>query len=84
LTYVQSLMSERCSDPRVIREILSRRDPSGFYVILAFREAEDVLNDLREGVEVEVVGDLAIVRTRSRSLAEKIVRRLASARLFKC
>jgi len=77
-------MSERCRDSKVVREILSRRDPSGFYVILASRGAEEVLSDLGEGVEVEVAGDLTIVRTRSRSLAEKIVRRLAAAKLLKC
>jgi len=77
-------MTERCNDPRVIREILSRRDPGGFYVILASRGAEEALSDLGEGVEVEVAGDLTIVRTRSRSLAEKIVRRLASVKLLKC
>ena len=62
----------------VIKEILSRRDPQGMYVIVADARARDVVEEFRGwGVEWEEVGDEIIVRTRSRSVAERLARALA-------
>ncbi len=52
---------------------LGKRDPEGYFVIVASKEAKDFLP---EGVKVEEVGDEIIIRTKSRSLAMRIVKEL--------
>jgi adenylylsulfate kinase-like enzyme len=66
---------------RFVREYLSRRDPQGYYVILARKESKDMLAGI-SGIIVEEVGDMVIVRTRSRSIAEKVIRLLAKRGLL--
>ncbi len=64
-----------------IRDILSRRAPDGSYVILAKSEALPLIE--QEQVEIEVLGkNLVAVKTKSRSLAEKLARRLARKKLL--
>ncbi len=65
---------------RAIDELLSRRDPMGYYVLLAKREALELLKDM--GVEVEEAGELVVVKTRSRSLARKTAKILAEKKLL--
>jgi len=72
-----------CNVDRVAAEILAKRDPEGYYVILAEPSAREVLNGF-SGIVVEEAGNSLVVRTRSRSLVEKVVKRLASAGLLKC
>ena len=64
-------------DERVLRDLLSRRDPRGYYVVpVASRYAGEVkklVEKLRD-VVVEDAGDVIIVRVRSRSVAAKIAR----------
>jgi len=72
-----------CNVDRVVAEILAKRDPEGYYVVLADPGAREVLNGFK-GIVVEEAGGSLVVRTRSRSLVEKLVRRLASAGLLKC
>ena len=67
---------------KIVREVLSRKDPRGFYVITAHREALEVVGRLR-GVSIEESGDTLIIMTRSRSLAEKILRMLMARNLYK-
>jgi len=68
----------------VIKEILSRRDPQGMYVIVADARARDIIEEFRGwGIEWEEVGDEVIVRTRSRSVAERLARALARRGLLK-
>jgi RNase P/RNase MRP subunit p29 len=66
---------------RLIREYLSRRDPQGYYVILARKESKDILAGI-SGIVVEETGNILIVRTRSRSIAEKVIRLLAKRGLL--
>lgn len=61
---------------------LGRRDPAGFYVVVAKRGAEKLAESVG-GVEVEVVGDCVVIRTRSRSKAERVYERLRAAGLLK-
>ncbi|MET1101345.1 MAG: hypothetical protein ABWW69_02540 [Pyrodictiaceae archaeon] len=60
----------------LIRGILSRRDPEGYYVIPASPRAMSMLQGIR-GVEVVETGDVILARTRSRRLAARIARMLA-------
>jgi len=72
-----------CNVDRVVAEILAKRDPEGYYVILAEPSAREVLNGFK-GIVIEEAGGSLVARTRSRSLVEKLVRRLAKAGLLKC
>lgn len=59
-------------------DILRRRDPSGYYVIPAKREAlEAIPEELAEKLVVEEAGELVILRTRSRSIARRVAILLA-------
>ena len=62
---------------RLLRELLSRRDPSGHYVIPVrnTREARELISV--EDVEAEEAGDVIYVRVRSRSVAARLAARLA-------
>ncbi len=61
----------------LISDILSRRDPHGYFVIpLDSDKAKDVLEGLDlEGVKFIYANDTVLVKTRSRSLAQRILRR---------
>ena len=67
---------------RVEEEILARRDPKGYYVIVASRESLKLLAGM-PGVVVEEHGDLAVIKVKARSLARRIVRMLASRNLLR-
>ncbi len=68
----------------VVRELLSRRDPQGMYVILADPRARDIVERFRGwGATYEIVGDVMIVRIRSRGVAEKLARILLERGLLK-
>jgi hypothetical protein len=74
------------SNERVIKEILSRRDPQGYYIILAANSAElqRVLEEyIGLGVQVDYYGDAVLIRCKSRRVAEEIARKLHSKRLLK-
>ncbi|MEB3862089.1 MAG: hypothetical protein GSR84_07715 [Desulfurococcales archaeon] len=58
----------------VTREILSRRDPHGYYVIPAKEEARSLARG--PGIIVIDVGDGILIKTRSRSQAIKLLRLL--------
>ncbi len=61
----------------LVREFLSKKSPEGYYVIPvpARSEAKSLLEKY-SGVVVEEAGTLLFVKTRSRSMAEKILRKL--------
>jgi len=65
----------------LFREILSRRDPHGYYVIPAEDEAKSLV--LMQGVIIVDVGDGILVKTRSRSQALKILKMLYKRNLLK-
>ncbi len=64
------------SHSSILQEILSRRDPHGYYVIPIKNEAvsEERERLRKPGIIVIEYGDLALVKTRSRSTAEKLAR----------
>lgn len=59
---------------------MSRRDPSGYYVIVAVDhdETREILSEFtrREKLLVERAGNVAIIRCRSRKTAEELARAL--------
>ncbi|RLF05892.1 MAG: hypothetical protein DRK00_03235 [Thermoprotei archaeon] len=57
-------------------EELRRRDPEGYYVITVKRGELDRLGEIIERVKVEEAGELVFIRTRSRSIAKLILRKL--------
>lgn len=64
-------------DERILRDLLSKRDPHGYYVVPVARHYVDELKKLVEkmkDVVVEDAGDVVIVRVRSRSVAARIAR----------
>jgi|YelNatPaOPRAMG01_1025707.scaffolds.fasta_scaffold15227_3 hypothetical protein len=63
------------------REKLGPRSPEGYYVILARPEAAGELEGI-EGLIVEEVGGTLCIKTRSRSAALKLYRRLAARGLL--
>ena len=63
----------------ILRDVLSRRDPHGYYVIPVKAEGRDLVEPYlrRPGVVLVEYADIILLKTRSRSLAEKIARSLA-------
>jgi hypothetical protein len=60
---------------RLLRDLLSRRDPHGYYVIPARPEARSIVEGLAGGEAIIVdAADVILVKVRSRSTASKILR----------
>ncbi len=58
-----------------LEEILSRRDPHGYYVIPVDAEGfEKIRGSLPEGAVVVEAGDVVLVKVRSRSAAARLAR----------
>ena len=57
---------------RLLRDILARKDPEGYYVIPAKREALEHLESLLKDLSIVEAGDIVLLRTRSRRVAERI------------
>ncbi|MEM1508421.1 MAG: hypothetical protein QXY49_06015 [Thermofilaceae archaeon] len=53
------------------RFFIERRDPQGFYIVIAKKEALDTLAEF-EGVIVEEIGDAVALKTKSRRTAFKL------------
>ena len=53
--------------------MLGKRDPQGYFVIVAKKEALDLLP---KEASVEEAGDSIIIKIKSRSLAQKLLKRL--------
>jgi len=67
---------------RIIRELLSRRDPEGYFVI-PLRNAPEARRLAEEsGAVIEEAGDVILARLRSRSAAERLARAALSRRLL--
>lgn len=64
-------------------ELLRRKDPWGYYIVPAKRDAlRELPSNLLEALDVEDVGDIILLRTRSRALARKIAGILLRKRLL--
>ncbi|ALU12637.1 hypothetical protein EYM_05980 [Ignicoccus islandicus DSM 13165] len=57
---------------------LGKRDPQGYYVIVAKAEAKELVG---EGL-IEEVGDCVVIRIKSKSRAQKLLRKLQSRGLL--
>jgi hypothetical protein len=67
-------LPRRKSYEELIRELLARRNPHGYYVIPI---KIDGINEVVKGIEgaiIEEIGDTALVMVRSRHEAERIAR----------
>jgi len=67
------------SEEVLVREILQRKDPHGYYVIPVREEALPLIRPYmaRPGVILVEYSDLILFKTRSRSLAEKVAHLVA-------
>ncbi len=65
----------------IIREYLSRKTPDGYYVIPVKPGARGLIEKYK-GLVLEETGSLLFIKTRSRSVAEKILRKLYRQRLL--
>ncbi|MDK6029116.1 hypothetical protein QPL79_07050 [Ignisphaera sp. 4213-co] len=68
---------------KIVREYLSRKDPRGNYVIPADKNCVDIINRFNNFIEVEEAGNTILIKTRSRRIAEKIVRILVQREYMK-
>jgi hypothetical protein len=61
---------------KLVKTILSKPDPQGYYVVPIRRDGLKVIEQLVKsaGLLVEEVGDIVLVRTRSRSTASILVK----------
>ncbi|HIQ23608.1 MAG TPA: hypothetical protein EYH50_00995 [Pyrodictium delaneyi] len=65
---------------RVIEDILRRPDPTGYYVIVLRRDdgraniVDAILEKYRGKVVEETLGDIIVIRTKSRRIARDIAR----------
>ncbi len=57
---------------------LGKRDPQGYYVILAKAEARDLVRDAL----IEEAGDCLILRIKSKSKAQRLLRKLLALGLL--
>ena len=67
---------ERKDIKKIIDDIVSRKDPQGYYVIPAKKDALKFLK-MENEVLIEDIGDSIIIRVKSRRIAERIARGLA-------
>ncbi len=70
------LVEEACDGRMSTTDILSRKDPNGYYVILAKRSALDLVSSLSLPVIAQDEGRYVVFKTRSRSIAKKLVEQL--------
>ncbi|MEM1713798.1 MAG: hypothetical protein QXW36_04625 [Desulfurococcaceae archaeon] len=70
----------------IIKQILSRKDPHGYFVIIAVKnnESKAIIDKyLRiSNLIIGEVGDVIIIRGRSREVIEKLARSLATRKLL--
>ncbi len=68
---------------KLLRELLARRDPHGYYVIPARPEAKRLVEGLSRGEAVIVDAvDVILVKVKSKSVASRLLRVLNRKRLI--
>ncbi|MEM0371837.1 MAG: hypothetical protein QXG46_03075 [Ignisphaera sp.] len=70
---------------KIVKETLSRKDPAGYYVIVAINSTElkEILNRYKYGdIITEDIGDTTIIRSRTRRIIELLIRELVSKKLL--
>lgn len=78
-------MSSTKNVHKILKEILSRKDPFGYYVVVAINSVEtknSILKYKNTQLLVEELGDTIILRCRSRRVVEEVVRKLVSKKLL--
>lgn len=69
---------------KLIQEILSKRTPDGYYLIPADRKGLVAIRTrFSVNFEIEELGDVVVVKVKSRNIAEKITRYLVLKGLVK-
>lgn len=70
---------------KLIRDILSRKDPDGYYIVLASNtdKSKKILTKyLDEEIIVEEIGNILLIKCKARKLMEAITRELVSNKLL--
>lgn len=64
---------------KTIKDIISRRDPSGYYVLLASNtsDAKRIITQYT-GIVIEEYGRVLVVKCKSRRIIEELARKLAN------
>ena len=79
-------MKQNVDIEKIVKEVLARKDPAGYYVIVAVNSTETqkiIEKYSRDGnLFTEVVGDLIVVRSKARKIVEKLVRALVLKNLL--
>ncbi len=65
-----------------VKDYISRKDPQGYYVIPARFDAVNIAEKFR--IEIENVGNCVLLRTKSRRVAETLVKLLMRKGLLDC
>ena len=64
---------------KIIRDIISRRDPSGYYILLVYNtiDAKSILAQYTS-IIIEEYGGILVVKCKSRRIVEELVRKLSN------
>ena len=72
---------ERKRIKKIVNDIISRKDPQGYYIIPAKKDALKFLK-IENEVSIEDLGTSIIIKVKSRRIAERIARSLALKNLI--
>lgn len=67
---------------KIVRDMISKRDPHGYYVIIAINDiktkqiVEEIIKRNSPLIEIEGVGNILVIRGKSRRIMEKLIRLL--------
>jgi len=61
--------------------MLGKKTPDGYYLIVARREAEEIVKRFSE-IEIEYAGDMILIKVKSRRIAKEIYIKLSRRNLI--
>lgn len=61
---------------------LGKPDPEGYYIIIAKKEAKNIIINKYKGIIIENHGKEIIIKTKSRSTGKQILRKLSQLKLI--
>ncbi len=62
-------------------EMLGRKTPNGYYLIVARIEAQELISKI-SGIRIEQAGDIILIKVKSRRIAKKIYDELSRRNLL--
>ncbi len=74
-------MKERDHVEKIVKDIIRRKDPKGYYIIPAEKGVLKFIKD--KDILIENLGTYVILRTKSRRVAERLARMFAEKDLIK-